>query len=77
MHDRFWIPTFEHVKKPDRYTNTRHSRESGNLLRRFRKKNRADIADGRLRIPAFERVKKSVDPHYEGWNAEEMAPRKT
>ena len=41
------------MKKSDRYTNTRHSRESGNLLRRFRKKNRADIADGRLRIPAF------------------------
>ena len=30
-----------------------HTLESGNLLRRFRKKNRADIADGRLRIPAF------------------------
>ena len=43
----------ERVKKPDRFTNTRHSRESGNLLRRFRKKNRADIADNRLRIPAF------------------------
>ncbi len=31
----------------------RHSRESGNPLRRSRKKNRANIADGRLRIPAF------------------------
>ena len=41
------------MKKSNRFTNTRHSRESGNPLRRFRKKNRADIADGRHRIPAF------------------------
>ncbi len=26
-----WIPAFEHVKESDRFTNTRHSRESGNL----------------------------------------------
>ncbi len=52
-------PAKERVKKPNGVTNTRHSRESGNPLRRFRKKNRADTADGRLRIPAFERAKKS------------------
>ena len=35
----FVIPAKERVKKPDGLTNTRHSRESGNLLRRFRNKN--------------------------------------
>ncbi len=33
--------------------------KAGICLRRFRKKNRAGIVGGRLRIPAFERVKKS------------------
>ena len=47
------ILAFECVRKSDRFTNTRHSRESGNPLRRFRKKNRSGIVDGRLRIPAF------------------------
>ena len=55
----FVIPAKEHVKKSRGATTLRHSRESGNLLRRFRKKNRAGIADGRPWIPAFERVKKS------------------
>ena len=41
------------VKKPNSVVSTRHSRESGNPLRRFRKENRVDIAGGRLRIPAF------------------------
>ena len=43
----------DRVRKSKGPTNLRHSRESGNLLRCFRKKNRADIADGRLQIPAF------------------------
>ena len=70
------FPAKERVKKSRDATTLRHSRESGNLLRHFRKKNRPDIADDRLRIPAFKRVKKSGGPHYDSWNAEEMAQRK-
>ena len=71
----FPVPAKEHVKKPNsptnirhsrvtntrhsRVTNIRHSRESGNLSQRSHKEKQADIADDRLRIPAFERVKKS------------------
>ena len=47
------IPAKERVKKSRDATTLRHSRESGNPLRRFRKENRADIANDRLRIPAF------------------------
>ena len=47
------------VKKLKGPTTLRHSRESGNPLPRFRKNNRADIADERLRIPAFAGMTKS------------------
>ena len=54
-------------------TTLRHSRESGNLLRRFHTENQADIVNGRLRIPAFERVKKSGGSHRDGRIAEVSA----
>ena len=54
-----WIPAFERVRKSKGLTTLRHSRESGNPLRRFCKENRADIADDRLQIPAFAGMTKS------------------
>ncbi len=64
LYRALWIQTgmIERAKKSRGRITLRHSRESGNLLRRFHKEKRADIADGRLRIPAFERVKKLNPP---------------
>ena len=66
---------FRACKKIGQFTNTRHSRESGNLLRRFRKKNRADIADGRRRIPAFAGMTKYYSAVIVFYNADTSANR--
>ena len=52
-----------------------HTLGSGNLLRRFRKKNRADIADGRLRIPAFAGMTKYYSTGIVFYNADTSAIR--
>ena len=47
------IPAKDHVKKTDRVTNTRHSRESGNRFAALPQEKPARYGGRRLRIPAF------------------------
>ena len=66
------------MKKLKGPTTLRHSRESGNLLRRFRKKNRADIVDDRVRIPAFAGMTSVCmdGSHHDGRSAERIGATK-
>ena len=57
----------EEIEKPHYSSSFPRKRES---IAVFRKEKGADIADGRLWIPAFERVKKSGGSHCDGRIAE-------
>ena len=79
------FPKYRRRKGQYPSNNTRHSRESGNPLRRFRKEDRADIADGRFQIPAFAGMtiickasgfftwSRTGGSHRDGWTSEVSA----